>query len=104
MCILQSLWVYLSSVAKYKPRVVSIINLLEPKYVDKIGHCTTTDLLDPSLRRLHGEQGDHGGRAVVVVERLDLPKSSLDDRSSRPVEAVNEKFSSEKLKMVDWCC
>ena len=28
---------------------------------------------DPSLRRLHGEQREHGHEAVVVVERLPLP-------------------------------
>lgn len=55
-----------------------------------------TNLLDPSLRGLDGEEGDHGRRAVVVVERLQQP-FALGDLWQLLAELAKFKvFSPEK--------
>ncbi len=63
---------------------------------------------DPSLRRLHGEQREHGHEAVVVVERLPLPLPG--EHGGRRVVAGGELkvLASEKqrfklnLAFVSW--
>ena len=54
---------------------------------------------DPSLRRLHGEQREHGHEAVVVVERLPLPLPG--EHGGRRVVAGGELkvLASEKQRL-----
>ena len=54
-------------------------------------------LRDPSLGGLDGEEGEHGHKAVVIVERLPLPESG--NHTWRfPVALVVEIISSGERK------
>ena len=53
-------------------------------------------LLDPSFWSLYCKESDHGSCAVVVVEGLDVPGSSLHDGSHGSFKTKDEKFTPEK--------